>query len=68
MAIKTGEIVHLMDEVAQAGTGNSASTEQLASAAEEMSAQVEEVTASAHALDEMSQALKTIVASFRLEA
>jgi methyl-accepting chemotaxis protein len=66
MAAGSSEILIAIEGVASISEENGASVQEVSASAEEMSAQVEEVSASASSLAEMAEALRRVVAQFRL--
>ncbi len=66
MSAGSTEVTQSIENIASVSEENSAAVEEVSASAEEMSAQVEEVTASAQALAEMAEALKQVVARFKL--
>ncbi|NPV86970.1 MAG: methyl-accepting chemotaxis protein [Anaerolineae bacterium] len=68
MTAASQEVMQAVENIASVSEENSAAVEQVSAASEEMSAQAEEVAAAAHELSDMAQALRRLVAQFRLHA
>ncbi len=68
MAASSSEVTEAVSNIASVSEENSAAVEEVSAASEEMKAQVDEVSHSAQALQDMSQALQEVVGQFRLEA
>jgi methyl-accepting chemotaxis protein len=66
MTLSANGVNGAIENIASISEENSAAIEEVSAGAEEMSAQVEEVTASAQSLSEMAQALRGVVAQFKL--
>jgi methyl-accepting chemotaxis protein len=66
MSAGSSEVSQSIENIASVSEENSAAVEEVSASTEEMSAQVEEVSASAASLAEMAEALKAIVAQFKL--
>jgi methyl-accepting chemotaxis protein len=66
MSANSTEISEAVENIASVSEENSAAVEEVSAGAEEMTAQVQEVTGAANSLAEMAQALKDIVAKFKL--
>jgi len=61
------EVSTAVETIASISEENSAAVEEISASSEQMSAQAVQVTASAQALAQMAEALKAVVARFRLE-
>ena len=67
MAAQAGQVTTAIESIAAVSEENSAATEEVSASAEEMSAQVEELTAQAEGLAHTADALRELVARFRLD-
>lgn len=66
MSANSTEISEAVENIASVSEENSAAVEEVSASAEEMTAQVQEVTGAANSLSEMANALKEVVAKFKL--
>jgi Methyl-accepting chemotaxis protein len=66
LASGSNEVTQAIENIASVSEENSAAVEEVSASTEEMSAQVEQVTASAQSLADMAQALRSVVAQFKL--